>query len=144
MKPPAIHLRGPRGKPACGFRRWASQSLTTNGNPKRVTCRRKGCAAGAPQETMAPVDASATIEIVMPSKVTVLVYPSSTGPHWVSHVIIQTADTETGDDGYFGSEWKHPAQPSTAVIAEHVALMMTHEIEEQLGLNPHAVKDPSA
>lgn len=147
MKSRAVHQRGPKGKPACGYHRWSSQTFTTTGNPEKVTCRRKGCVlAKPPQETIAEVDRGGSLFVTLPAEVEIETYPSHSGSGvsggWVSKVTIRTKNVVTGNDMYLGCEWPHPTKPTKAKLAEQVTAVLAHEVAEQLGLNPHAVKAP--
>lgn len=81
-----------------------------------------------------------TIVIAMPAKVEALVYESVANGGWVSHVIVRAKDIETGEDGYFGSEWRWPDKPTREQIREHVVDMLDHEMRHQLGLEAHPEK----
>lgn len=141
-KPPVIHQRGPKGKPACGYQRWSSQTLTTNGDQSRVTCKRRGCAVAKTQAIMPPVDRSETITVPMPSSVDILVYPSiEMGGCWVSQIIVLTPNSATGGEDYYGATQVHDTKPTKAKLAEQLVGMMTDEIYERLGLRPPATKD---
>ena len=69
--------------------------------------------------------------------VEVLVYQPEGADHWVSKVILRAKDVETGEDGYFGSEWTYSMKPTREQIREHVVDMLDHEVRHQLGFDPH-------
>ena len=79
-----------------------------------------------------------TIQVQVPSGLDVMVYRSSYKNDWVSHVVVNAVDVETGGPGYFGSEWRYPEKPTREQIREHVMDMLDHEVRHQLGLDPHA------
>lgn len=146
MKLRAVHQRGIKGKPACGYHRWSSQTFTTTDNPEKVTCRRKGCVTLKPQESLAEVDRGGSTFVTLPAEVEIETWPSLAGSGvrggWVSKVTIRTKNVETGHDTYIGCEWPRATKPTPAELAAQVTAVLAHKVAEQLGLNPHAVKAP--
>ena len=85
-------------------------------------------------------------EIELPARCTVLVYQSEQYPgEWIVKTNITTRDVETGEQGMFGAtRYFVPAKgktktrkPSMRQVARAVFDSLRHEVEEQLGLNPH-------
>lgn len=79
-----------------------------------------------------------TIELPLPSKVTALVYESTSEPGtWVISVHVEALDVETKQPGIFATTWRGADEPTDSDVAEAMIEMLAHEIREQLGLDPH-------
>jgi hypothetical protein len=80
-----------------------------------------------------------TIELRLPTKATILVYPSSESPgDWLVKANVEAIDVATGQPGCFTTTLKwHGAKPPRGEIAQTMINMVAHEICEQLGLDPH-------
>jgi len=82
-------------------------------------------------------NAGRSISFALPSRVTVLIYKSSQHDGWNTHAMLDAVDVVTGEPGSFGAIYQHPSEPTPREIAEHVIEQLRHEVEEQLGLDPH-------
>jgi len=79
------------------------------------------------------------VTISLPSRVIVMVYKSSQHSGWNTHAMMDAVDVVTGETGSFGSTDQHANEPTQREIADHVIEQLRHEVEEQMGLDPHGV-----
>ena len=77
------------------------------------------------------------LEVRMPSRCRVIAHPSTEFPgEWKITCFIEAVDVLTGQPAEFTTRWRG-LQPTMADVARVVKNMFAHEIEEQLGLEPH-------
>lgn len=78
------------------------------------------------------------IVVGTPSSVTVLVYESIQHDGWNTHVTMDAVDVITGETESFGSVYQYPSEPTKQDIVDHIMDQLRHEVEEQMGLDPHS------
>lgn len=87
-------------------------------------------------------NAGRDLEVALPTKVRVMIYKSSQHAGWNTHVMFNARDTLTGKSAAFGSTNTWATEPTMRDIADHICEQMRHEVEEVLGLDPHAAVAP--
>lgn len=86
---------------------------------------------------MKPIsDEGETLEVPLPSKLHVLVFPSIDGG-WRLKLSAITVDVDTKLEGYFGTSASFAEKPTREQIAVELDRWLAHEVREQLGLEPH-------
>lgn len=88
-----------------------------------------------------PVGRTCTLTVQMPSRCTVLTFPSQECPgKWKTKVMITACDVDDPEakTGEFGNIQYYDHDPTQDELREQIVDMLDHEVRHQLGMDPHA------
>jgi hypothetical protein len=84
-----------------------------------------------------------TVDVpLLGTTVQLMIYRSQEHPgKWYVKATIDAVDVETGEPNSFTTTWLGK-DPTRETVASVIADIITHEVREQLGLDPHGAKRP--